>query len=102
VIAVWVVLGWLTLGRFYAPRALLLLYAGREAGSETANGPRRGVTPVDDVFRALGDANRRELLDRLFRRNGQTLVELSHQSIGSKAPGFLATMAHCGCRMYCV
>ena len=32
---------------------------------------------MDDVFKALGDASRRELLDRLFRRNGQTLVELS-------------------------
>jgi DNA-binding transcriptional ArsR family regulator len=32
---------------------------------------------VDDVFKALADPSRRELLDRLFRRNGQTLVELS-------------------------
>jgi DNA-binding transcriptional ArsR family regulator len=30
----------------------------------------------DDVFRALGDASRRALLDRLHRRNGQTLNEL--------------------------
>jgi len=29
-----------------------------------------------DVFRALGDANRRALLDRLFARDGQTLGEL--------------------------
>jgi DNA-binding transcriptional ArsR family regulator len=29
------------------------------------------------VFRALADASRRELLDRLFARNGQTLRELS-------------------------
>jgi DNA-binding transcriptional ArsR family regulator len=28
------------------------------------------------VFRALADASRRRLLDRLHRRNGQTLVEL--------------------------
>ena len=28
------------------------------------------------VFRALGDANRRVLLDRLFERDGQTLGEL--------------------------
>jgi DNA-binding transcriptional ArsR family regulator len=31
---------------------------------------------MDDVFRALADASRRELLDRLFARNGQTLNEL--------------------------
>jgi DNA-binding transcriptional ArsR family regulator len=30
----------------------------------------------DAVFRALADASRRLLLDRLHRRNGQTLVEL--------------------------
>jgi DNA-binding transcriptional ArsR family regulator len=31
---------------------------------------------VDAVFRALADGSRRELLDRLFARNGQTLNEL--------------------------
>ncbi len=31
---------------------------------------------MDGVFRALADANRRRLLDRLNRRNGQTLREL--------------------------
>lgn len=30
----------------------------------------------DAVFRALADASRRHLLDRLHRRNGQTLSEL--------------------------
>jgi DNA-binding transcriptional ArsR family regulator len=30
----------------------------------------------DAVFRALADASRRRLLDRLHRRNGQTLAEL--------------------------
>jgi DNA-binding transcriptional ArsR family regulator len=30
----------------------------------------------DDVFRALADPSRRALLDRLHRRNGQTLGEL--------------------------
>jgi DNA-binding transcriptional ArsR family regulator len=30
----------------------------------------------DAVFRALADANRRQLLDRLHHRNGQTLGEL--------------------------
>jgi DNA-binding transcriptional ArsR family regulator len=30
----------------------------------------------DTVFRALADASRRQLLDRLHRRNGQTLLEL--------------------------
>ena len=31
----------------------------------------------DAVFRALADASRRKLLDRLHARNGQTLAELS-------------------------
>src|SRR5476649_2213821 len=31
---------------------------------------------MDDVFRALADASRRNLLDRLFTRPGQTLGEL--------------------------
>ena len=30
------------------------------------------------MFRALADANRRQLLDRLHRKNGQTLGELCH------------------------
>src|SRR5262245_7814189 len=30
----------------------------------------------DPAFRALADKNRRELLDRLFEKNGQTLGEL--------------------------
>jgi DNA-binding transcriptional ArsR family regulator len=31
---------------------------------------------MDDVFKALADPTRRELLDRLFERQGQTLTEL--------------------------
>src|SRR5579859_5849168 len=31
---------------------------------------------MDDVFKALADSTRRQLLDRLFERNGQTLGEL--------------------------
>lgn len=31
---------------------------------------------MDDVFKALADATRRRLLDRLFERNGLTLGEL--------------------------
>lgn len=32
---------------------------------------------TDAVFRALADPSRRDLLDRLFVRNGQTLLELT-------------------------
>ena len=31
---------------------------------------------TDKVFKALGDATRRELLDRLYEKNGQTLGQL--------------------------
>ena len=34
---------------------------------------------MDAVFRALADASRRQLLDRLHARNGQTLGELCEQ-----------------------
>ena len=34
------------------------------------------VKTMDEVFRALADASRRSLLDRLHSRNGQTLNEL--------------------------
>ena len=34
---------------------------------------------VDAVFKALSDLSRRELLDRLFAQNGQTLGELCRQ-----------------------
>jgi DNA-binding transcriptional ArsR family regulator len=34
---------------------------------------------VEDVFRALADPTRRELLDRLYARNGQSLGQLSDQ-----------------------
>jgi len=31
---------------------------------------------MDKVFKALADSNRRQLLDRLYERDGQTLTEL--------------------------
>jgi DNA-binding transcriptional ArsR family regulator len=34
------------------------------------------VDRADDVFKALADASRRELIDRLHAKNGQTLSEL--------------------------
>jgi DNA-binding transcriptional ArsR family regulator len=34
------------------------------------------ILTMDDVFKALADASRRSLLDRLRARNGQTLNEL--------------------------
>ena len=34
------------------------------------------LSPVDAVFKALADKNRRRLLDRLRERNGQTLTQL--------------------------
>jgi DNA-binding transcriptional ArsR family regulator len=43
------------------------------AGEYLHNG---GVSEDDAVFRALADPTRRALLDRLHRRNGQTLSEL--------------------------
>jgi DNA-binding transcriptional ArsR family regulator len=36
----------------------------------------RQMKDVDTVFRALADPSRRELLDRLFARTGQTLTDL--------------------------
>ena len=36
----------------------------------------RMVADEDKVFKALADASRRQLLDRLHRKNGQTLGEL--------------------------
>lgn len=33
---------------------------------------------ADRIFQALADPARRELLDRILRRSGQSLVELSH------------------------
>lgn len=37
------------------------------------------VTDDDRVFKALGDASRRFLLDLLFQRDGQTLTELEQE-----------------------
>ena len=34
---------------------------------------------MDDVFRALADPTRRKLLDRLFKKDGQSLSELEHR-----------------------
>ena len=34
------------------------------------------MAPMDEVFKALADASRRSLLDRLHANNGQTLSEL--------------------------
>jgi DNA-binding transcriptional ArsR family regulator len=38
-----------------------------------------GVTDDDRVFKALADATRRFLLDRLFTRDGRTLTELESE-----------------------
>ena len=37
------------------------------------------VTDDDHVFKALADATRRHLLDRLFERDGRTLTELESE-----------------------
>jgi uncharacterized protein YndB with AHSA1/START domain/DNA-binding transcriptional ArsR family regulator len=51
-----------------------------ERAASTDTGPRnaRSTKNVDEAFRALADPTRRELLDRLNERNGQTLRELCH------------------------
>ena len=49
--------------------------AAGDDGSTRAAGVRAGPE-MDDVFRALADPSRRELLDRLNADNGQTLREL--------------------------
>jgi DNA-binding transcriptional ArsR family regulator len=46
----------------------------------------------DAVFRALADASRRKLLDRLHRRNGQTLGELG-QGLGMTRQGVAKHLA---------
>jgi DNA-binding transcriptional ArsR family regulator len=37
----------------------------------------KAVEDIDKVFKALADSSRRELIDRLHARNGQTLTELA-------------------------
>ena len=39
---------------------------------------------MERVFKALADATRRALLDRLFERDGQTLSELCQRQSGSR------------------
>ena len=44
------------------------------------------IVNMDDVFKALADGNRRYLLDKLFERDGQTLLQLcAHMSICRQA-----------------
>ena len=50
------------------PRILKISSSDRALGFDSME--------TDAVFRALADASRRDLLDRLFARNGQTLTEL--------------------------
>ena len=48
---------------------------------------------MDDVFKALADASRRELLDRLFAHNGRTLgalcadLSMTRQAVVRRLPG---------------
>ena len=42
--------------------------------------PGEGVLDDDRVFKALADATRRSLLDRLFERDGLTLTELEEET----------------------
>jgi len=44
------------------------------------------VADEDKVFKALADASRRQLLDRLRRKNGQTLSELCEGQDLSREP----------------
>jgi len=38
------------------------------------------IRRMDDVFKALADPSRRKLLDRLFKRDGQTLASCASAS----------------------
>jgi DNA-binding transcriptional ArsR family regulator len=51
------------------------------------------MDPMAPVFRALADANRRLLLDRLFERDGQTLGELSGHLPGMTRFGVMKHLA---------
>jgi uncharacterized protein YndB with AHSA1/START domain/DNA-binding transcriptional ArsR family regulator len=51
------------------------------------------MDPMGPVFRALGDANRRLLLDRLFERDGQTLGELTRHLPGMTRFGVMKHLA---------
>ena len=46
------------------------------AGIQRPSAGRSPIKEIDRVFKALADPSRRELLDRLHGRNGQTLGEL--------------------------
>src|ERR1700710_2981837 len=66
---------------------------------------------MDEVFRALADASRRSLLDRLHTRNGQTLAELcdglamTRQAVTKhlailQADNLVATLRHGGEKLH--
>jgi DNA-binding transcriptional ArsR family regulator len=59
------------------PRSPGSTQAGPRRAGVSGRPRRSGVPRRDDtVFKALGDRSRRTILDRLFRRDGQTLGQL--------------------------
>ncbi len=61
------------------PRCPNVLCRGAKGCHVTGRSPIVLLVDDDSVFRALADATRRHLLDRLYERDGRTLTDLESQ-----------------------